>query len=153
MRIVLDTNILVRANPKTSPEGLARELLRRAAYGPATLLVSEPLLAELERVLRYPRLQARWPLSDADIADYLKFLRGVAAFVELEEGWAVVPDDPDDDPIVQTAVIGRADVLCTRDPHFSHPVVRALCGAYGVRIVSDTALMKELRGADRPTDA
>jgi len=98
-------------------------------------------------------LQARWPLSDADIADYLKFLRGVAAFVELEEGWAVVPDDPDDDPIVQTAVIGRADVLCTRDPHFSHRVVRALCGAYGVRIVSDTALMKELRGADRPTDA
>jgi predicted nucleic acid-binding protein len=27
VRVVLDTNILVRANPKVSPQGLARDLL------------------------------------------------------------------------------------------------------------------------------
>lgn len=145
MRIVLDTNILVRANPKAPPEGLARQLLSEAAYGPATLIVSSPLLTELGRVLRYPRLQARWPLSDADIDGYLEFLKRVASFVELEESWAVVPDDPDDDPIVQTAVVGRADVLCTRDPHLRDPFVQALCRVYGIRILDDIALMRELR--------
>ena len=31
---------------------------------------------------------------------------------------AAVVEDPDDDPILQTAVSGRADVLCTRDLAF-----------------------------------
>jgi putative PIN family toxin of toxin-antitoxin system len=145
VRIVLDTNILVRANPTAPPEGLARELLRVVAIGPATLIVSEPLLEELGRVLRYPRLQTRWALCDADIDSYLNFLKGVADFVEIEENWVAVPDDPDDDPIFQTAVVGRADVLCTRDPHFSHPFVKTLCRAYGIRILDDISLMDELR--------
>lgn len=137
VRIVLDTNILVRANPRASPEGLARQLL--------SSIVSEPLLDELGRVLRYPRLQARWPLSEDDINTYLRYLRGVADIVELEENEVGVPDDPDDDPILQTAVAGRADALCTRDPHFSHPFVKALCRAYGIRVIDDITLMGELR--------
>jgi len=145
VRIVLDTNILVRANPKSPPQGLARQSLAKAAYGPATLIVSEPLLAELGRVLRYPRLQARWPLSDADIDGYLESLKTVAAFVALDETWEAVPDDPDDDPIVQTAVVGRADVLCTRDPHLRHPFVQALCRAHGVRVLDDITLLRALR--------
>ena len=145
MRVVLDTNILIRANPKAAPSGLARDLIERLAYGPSVLVVLEPLLSELGRVLRYPRLQTRWPLSSEDIDRYLGFLRKVASFVDLEESWAAVPDDPDDDPIVHTAIAGHADVLCTRDPHLSHPLVQALCGSYGIRVLDDLALINELR--------
>ena len=145
VRIVLDANILVRADPRTSPHGLASALIKKVVRGPSTLIVSTPLLDELGRVLRYPRLQARWALSDADIDSYLHFLKEAASFVELDECWAAVPEDPDDDPIVQTAIIGRAEVLCTRDPHFFHPLAQEYCRAYGIRVVDDLTLMDELR--------
>lgn len=58
---------------------------------------------------------------------------------------AVVVRDPDDDPIVQTAVSGHADVLCTRDAVFRHPRVEEVCRAQGIRILDDITLMQELR--------
>ena len=63
MRVVPDTNILVRANPNTSPQGLARELLLAVLSGPHVLIVSSAILTEIARVLNYPRVQARWPLT------------------------------------------------------------------------------------------
>lgn len=51
MRIVLDTNILVRANPKVSPQGLARDLLLTTVSGPHTLILSPAIMVEVQRVL------------------------------------------------------------------------------------------------------
>jgi predicted nucleic acid-binding protein len=39
----------------------------------------------------------------------------------------VVPDDPDDDFIVQTTIDGKAAALCTRDSHRLSPVVVEHC--------------------------
>jgi hypothetical protein len=62
MRIVLDTNILVRANPNSN--GVARILLLTILESAEHVLVLSPfLLRETERVLNYPRLQAIWPLT------------------------------------------------------------------------------------------
>ena len=61
MRIVLDTNILVRANIKT--QGPAREALLKIISGNHVLITSPFLLRELERALAYPRLQKLWGLS------------------------------------------------------------------------------------------
>jgi predicted nucleic acid-binding protein len=38
--------------------------------------------------------------------------------MELPGAIPAVVSDPDDDPIVQTAITGKADVLCTRDEAF-----------------------------------
>jgi predicted nucleic acid-binding protein len=56
VKIVLDTTILVRANEHT--HGLARELLTTIVESEHTLLVSNEMLFELAKVLRYSRLQA-----------------------------------------------------------------------------------------------
>ena len=125
MRVVLDTNILVRANPKVSPRGLARDLLLTIVSGPHVLILSSAILAEVQRVLTYPRVQARWPLTGEAIEQYLVFLEAAGALVELPEVSPAVVSDPDDDPILQTAIVGRADVLCTRDGAFRHEVVDA----------------------------
>ena len=53
MRIVLHTNILVRANIKAP--GPAREILLKIAYGKDVLITSPFLLREVERSLAYPR--------------------------------------------------------------------------------------------------
>ena len=58
MRVVLDVNILVRANERSA--GLARELPCELLRQHFTILISGEILLELARVLRYPRLQARY---------------------------------------------------------------------------------------------
>jgi len=54
MRIVLDTNILVRA--AGDEQGLAGRLLRETISGPHVLVSSPYILSEIARVLSYPRL-------------------------------------------------------------------------------------------------
>jgi hypothetical protein len=97
-------------------------------------------------VLSYLHVQARWPLTEDAIGNYLASLEAAAFFVEeLPASFPVVVSDPDDDPILQTAIVGRADVLCTRDGAFAHKIVEAVCHAHGIRILGDIALMQELR--------
>jgi predicted nucleic acid-binding protein len=81
MRIVLDTNILVRAGARTS--GPARAVLDKITSGPHVLLISEFILNEITRVLNYPRLQAHWPVTMSEIEEFTSELRRRAGFVEL----------------------------------------------------------------------
>jgi putative PIN family toxin of toxin-antitoxin system len=146
VRAVLDTNILVRANPKTHPERLARDLLLKITSGPHGLILSEAILTEVRRVLTYPNVQARWPLTQAAIDQYLLFLEGVGEYVGVPPVSAAIVRDPDDDPILRTAISGQADVLCTRDSAFRHRLVEEACRAHGIRVLDDITLMQELRG-------
>ena len=75
MRVVLDTNILVRANPAVAPQSLARDLLLTVLSGPHVLVLSSAILTEIERVLNYPRVQARWALPAKVIAQYVFLLQ------------------------------------------------------------------------------
>ena len=147
MRIVLDTNILVRANPRTSPRGLARDLLLTIVFGPHELILSTWILAEVRRVLSYPYVKTRWPLREEETGNYLFALQEAAILVELPESFPPILSDPDDDPILQTAILGQADVLCTRDPAFDHAAVQDVCSDHAIRIPDDVALMREIRSS------
>lgn len=147
MRIVLDTNILVRANPTVLPQALARDLLLTILAGPHILVVSTAILTEIQRVLSYPHVQARWPLTADAIAQYVSLLQDVGALVDLPESFPAVVRDPDDDLVLQTAIAGRADALCTRDAVFQYGNVKEVCAAHGIRIVNDITLLQELRRA------
>jgi putative PIN family toxin of toxin-antitoxin system len=146
MRIVLDTNILVRANAKA--RGPARQLLLLIVNSPDhTLLLSPFLLEELERVFSYERVRVVSKLTDEEVAEYLSYLRSkdITEFVFPGPAPRVVPADPDDDPVVHTAVIGRADALCTLNRHFFSSKVRDYCRERGVVIVNDLDLLDILR--------
>ena len=150
MRIVLDTNILIRANPTILPERLARDLLRTVLSGPHVLVLSEAILTEVSRVMAYPRVQARWPLSPEAIERYTSFLRECSSLADLPESFPAVVSDPDDDLVLQTAIAGKADVLCSRDGAFEPEMVHQFCAAHGIRILDDIALLKELRRLASP---
>jgi putative PIN family toxin of toxin-antitoxin system len=142
MRIVLDTNILVRANVKT--QGPARNLLLKIAYSDHVLIASPFLLREVERALAYPRLQKLWRLSLQDIQEHLQFLVRISELVHPLIGAPVVLTDPNDDPVVYAAVYGKADVLCTLDRDFSEPEVVAFCRNRGISILNDVELLQKL---------
>jgi putative PIN family toxin of toxin-antitoxin system len=145
IRAVLDTNILARAaKPGTGP---AREVLTRVRSQPHCLIVSPFLLNELQRVLNYPRVRALHGLSQEEIQEFLEELSRIAEVVQpaLGEPAAVITADPDDNPILQTAVLGLANILCTLDRHFQHPDVQTYCATQGIRIVTDVELLHLLR--------
>jgi uncharacterized protein len=138
MRVLLDTNILVRAAGNS--EGLAGRLLEEVVSGPHVLVVSPYLLSEIPRVLGYPRLQLRWRLTPETIAEFVSRIADVAETVLTTTPDPVVIADPDDDPIVQTAVFGKVDFLCTRDRHLFEKAVIEYCDRHSIRIIEDIAL-------------
>ncbi|HUY35116.1 MAG TPA: putative toxin-antitoxin system toxin component, PIN family [Pirellulales bacterium] len=148
MRVVLDTNVLARATPgRKSP---AEEVVARAVVPPNELALSAFLLAELERVLRYDRVRRIHQLDEEDLDLFVKGLCANALHVELTKKGAVaiVPNDPQDDPVVATAVEGKAEVICTLDRHLHHPDVVAYCAKRGIRVMTDVELLQVLRAQD-----
>ncbi len=57
----------------------------------------------------------------------------------------VVLEDVDDDPIIYTAIAGKANVLCTLDVHFYGESVRSFCPRKGIAIMNDVALLHLIR--------
>ncbi len=143
MRVVLDTNILVRAHARAS--GPARELLEIIERSAHVLILSPFILAETRRVLGYSRIQASAKLTRDDIEEYIRFLVANCELVLAPVGRPIVRGDPDDDAVVQTAVAGRADILCTLDRHFQQPEVQRFCSDHGVQIRDDVELLKMVR--------
>jgi putative PIN family toxin of toxin-antitoxin system len=131
VRFTLDSNILVRA--VASPLGPALRVLDkiRAAH---TLVLSRFILDEVERVLLYPRLQARYHITAGEAARFTRALADVSHMVEPVIAGRLVLSDPDDDPVLYTAADGMAEVLCTRNiRHFDDANVRSFCAARGIR--------------------
>jgi putative PIN family toxin of toxin-antitoxin system len=143
MRIVLDTNVLVRA--ANGLPGLASELFERCTKKPSTVIASEFLLAEAARSIRYPRVRAVHRLDEKGIDAFLADLRLAAELIIPEPIPFPVTNDPDDDAIVGLAVAGSASILCTRDRHLTSPDVTAFCRSLGIEVVSDLELLTRLR--------
>ncbi len=80
MRAVLDPNILVAA--LLSRSGAPAQIVSRWLKGEFELVVSDTLLAELERALAYPKLRKRVAADDA------------GAFIAIVRNGAILAADP-----------------------------------------------------------
>ena len=107
-RLVLDTNVLISAvlSPLGKPYACLRWVLDNA-----TLIVSRALLEELETRLARPKFDKYLDPSKrrAVVADL------ALSAVQVELGTVRVCRDPDDDKLLEIAVVGRADFLVTGD--------------------------------------
>jgi putative PIN family toxin of toxin-antitoxin system len=143
VRIVLDTTILVRATEKS--HGPARDLLLSIVASRHTLVLSNEILHEVAKVLRYPRLREFYGLSEARVYDFVGFLREVAEIVPLSPHLVLPSRDASDIIVLQTAVLGEADVLCTRDEDFYSPPASGFLDKAGVAVVDEIFLLQRLR--------
>ncbi len=106
LRLVIDTNILVSAAIK--PDGLQRTVLLLATTKPATLYVSEAILAEYREVLTRPELKIRKGLRQ----QLLQLIRSKSHSVKPSRA-LLVTKDPDDNKFLDCADTARADYLVT----------------------------------------
>ena len=117
MRVVLDTNCII--SRYLSPSGTPAHIFQYWEQGAFTLVISEPILAEIERVFSYPRINNRLRLSDKEIAGIVAGLATFGELVSPEQRLHVVEADPDDDMFIECAVEGKADYLVSGDPHLT----------------------------------
>jgi predicted nucleic acid-binding protein len=73
------------------------------------------------------------------------FLREKSELVTPNPILSVPIRDVNDIVVVQTAVIGGADVICTKDEDFYDPVIADFLRRLGVSVMDDVALMRRLR--------
>jgi putative PIN family toxin of toxin-antitoxin system len=143
VKIVLDTTILVRANERS--HGLARELLTNIVENEHRLLLSNEMLRELAKVLRYPRLREFYGLTEDLVFEYVKFLWRSSEIVTLDPLVIVPIRDVNDIIVMQTAIIGEADILSTKDEDFFENPASEYLRKMGVAVLDDIALMHRLR--------
>jgi putative PIN family toxin of toxin-antitoxin system len=145
MRVVLDTNLVVRAaRPGAS---LAHSILLETLSDRHTLLLSNSLYFEIYKVLYYERVRRQHGLDDEGIREFMEALvEGSTAVVtqSITVG-PLVADDPKDDHVLLTAIAGRADVLGTNNRHFFSADVERTATEHGIRVVRDVDLISLLR--------
>ena len=143
MRIVLDSSILVRAFAKS--RGLAQELLLATLTERHTLILSNELLSEVARVLRYPRLAMVHGQNEEAIYNFTGWLRDAAEIVTLNPTASTPIRDSNDIFVLQTALRGEADVLCSGDRDFFEPPASTFLASVGIAVLTDAQLMGKLR--------
>ena len=127
MRVVMDTSVLVAG--LRSGTGASRRWLDSILDRHRTLVLSVPLVVEYEGVLVRSEMQRATGLRANEIGELLDTLCALAEPVELHYRLRPVLRDPDDEVVLETAVVGRVDALLTFN-------VRDFAGAerFGIRI-------------------
>lgn len=83
-----------------------------------SIVVSEPMLEEIARVLAYPKIKKRLNWSDETISNYIVLLRFEAELVNITGVEANVPADPNDNHLLAALIASKADWLITGDSDF-----------------------------------
>lgn len=74
------------------------------------------MLAELDRVLRYPRVRKIHGLSDNEIEDFVRSIQQVALVVEVDAAKSLrITRDMDDDPVIETAIRTKSSAIKIRN--------------------------------------
>lgn len=109
MRLVMDTNILISA---LFWEGNERKLLWDCRKKKHQLIVSPNILEELDKILDE---KFRVPVDKR--REYIQDILLISEVVFPTGRLRAVKDHPADDVIIETAMLGKADVLITGDKH------------------------------------
>jgi putative PIN family toxin of toxin-antitoxin system len=132
---VIDTNILVSS--VISDKSFPRRIFGLWRDGRFTLISSPELLEEVGLVLRYPRIQRRYRLSESDILAFLHLLSTAATIVPAEPSPLEGLPDPSDAKLFLAARAGRAGYLVTGDQR-----LLMLGEFHSVKIVSAEAFVE-----------
>jgi uncharacterized protein len=109
IRIVLDTNVIVSA---LVFGGVPRGVLELAEAGECQFFYSEAIQTEVRRVLSE---KFEWP--QAILREALPVLWSMGELVVPRMTLDAVPDDPDDNRILECAVEAHAQVVVSGDHH------------------------------------
>ncbi len=109
-KVFLDTNILISA---LGWKGKPRVIFEKCLHGELELVTSLNQIQELKRVLDYPKFN----FAEEQKVTFISIILEIARMVEIPGEVKVIVDDPDDDAMLETAIVGNVDYLISSDPH------------------------------------
>lgn len=109
MRVVLDTNILISA---FFWDGNEREVLVKCREKIWTSITSPSIIRELNSVMI-----RKFDVPENKITEYIQDILFFSEIVFTADEIDVIEKDPDDNFIIETAVMGNAEYLITGDDH------------------------------------
>src|SRR5207302_4060876 len=95
-------------------QGFPAQVLEALKADQFQLVLSRPLTEELVDVLSRPRIVKKYGLQPEDVAEFVALLEAKALVVD-PPGELHVCRDPHDDIVLETALLGKADYLVSRD--------------------------------------
>jgi putative PIN family toxin of toxin-antitoxin system len=115
MRVVFDTNVWVSA--LITPRGVAARLLVFLEHFQS--VTSEEILAEVEKVLHYDKIQKKRGLTDEEIAHYLQLIKHISHVITVSEPVELIREDPSDNKFLSCAKAAQATYIVSGDPHLT----------------------------------
>jgi len=138
MRIVLDVNVYISA--VITGRGNPAEIIERWKRGEFDVVISSPILEELERVIHYPRIQERYVLPEHQVRQFLRLIRSQAVAVDPSIEITAVEEDSTDNRYLECAVTGEASYIVSGDSHLLR-----LKEYHGVVVLNPTGFLAVLK--------
>jgi putative PIN family toxin of toxin-antitoxin system len=148
VKAVVDTSVLVSAF--LNPSGYPAQVVEAVRRGRFVLLMSPLLAEELYEVLARPRVLNARKSQPSDTKRFVQDLLELTEVVEITSELHLCRDE-EDDMVLETALVGRATHLVSRDADIvrSQDLIRHL-GDRGVRVTTVSQFLRELENADEP---
>jgi putative PIN family toxin of toxin-antitoxin system len=138
VKAVIDTSVMLSV---AFPRGeLIKELRNMIADGAFTLVTSKEIMAELYRVIHYPRILKQFKPSKDDFDNFIGMIMEKALITRGSYSTKKIADDPSDDMFLACAMEAKADYIVSRDPH-----LRNLKHFHGVKIIDVKAFVERVR--------
>jgi len=140
--IAVDTNVWVSAF--ITPHGYSARLKQHWRANRFDVVISTELLAELAEVLVRPRLRIKYGYSHEEVTVYLRSLTELASIVKVT-GRLNLCRDPDDNILIETAVLGQAAYIVSRDQDVVRDTkVIQYLESHGIQTMTISRFLREL---------
>ena len=113
-RITLDTNVLISAS---FWHGASEKIINKVENKELTLVLSEEILQEYNKVLEYKEIKEKIKEKDLEMKQALLRIGIIAEVIEVKSKIDLIKEDPEDNKIIECAVDGKADYIITKDNH------------------------------------
>ena len=145
----MDTNVLVRGTlSATGGSALVLEAIKRRR---CVLITSRQHLSELYDVLGRSRITRKYGVTDRERQRLVGRLYASAILV-TPTGTLSICRDPQDDYLLELALLGQATHLVTEDDDLHEdPAIRSLLHDYGVQLVHVAQFLIDLACVSQPT--
>jgi putative PIN family toxin of toxin-antitoxin system len=130
LRVTADTNIYISA---LNFGGKPLAILDAAQHGEIELAISEPIMAEMIRILRN---KFQWP--EADLAEIGEQILAYTLFVEPRMQVTIIDEDPSDNRILECARESSSGYIVSGDAH-----LLKLVEFEGAKIVTPSQFLSE----------
>ncbi len=135
IKVVLDANQYISTVLK--PASNPAKIFKLATDGKIELFISQSILAEIKRVLSYPKLVKLHKYSPKEINQFLEEITNSAVITPGKIKLYVIEDDPTDNKYLECAVEGEADFVVSGDHHLTD-----LKSYRGIKIVNPTEFLR-----------